>query len=275
MKSKILSISLLFILTTHSVLADCYEKIKLIDGNQTVKTDVWGCQDGTISFSQPDMGGEGKEGKKNNYNGKCGPTAAANIFHAYCNNLFVDPKEIADKYFDDITPGVRPDTLEYGLNQLFLNNNECTQGKWTYFYAQYGLDFISKLNKHLYKDNSDWIRTNSKGIKQNISPVIVLLNKKDDKKILHYVTVVGIEGFDIKNQDSYDTCQVIYNDMGGQHKSKCFDFADYARRVDDSILTSYLPEYIYFAFKKDEESKLGKSLSKTVERKIAPLFKIN
>lgn len=232
-------------LMVFTVNAKCHKQIKL----KTIKNPVYQCEDGTISFQQ---GKKYSKDKKSDYEGMCGPTAAANAFHAYCKNYFVEPKSIAHKYFNDITPGVRPDTLKSGLNKMFYNNSECPYGTWKYYYSKNRWDFLSSLKSNLSNSKTYWTRTRSNGQKVKWAPVLVLLSKKSDGKVLHWVTVVDIIGYSYSDYNSYEssTCKVIYNDMGTQHTSSCESFVRYANQVDNNFFTKWLPEYIHLVFER-------------------------
>ncbi len=226
---------------------DCH-KVDVTSTTYAVK-----CSDGTASFSQPASSGKsgGKStGKKSGYEGKCGPTAAANVFHAYCDGNFVDPLKISDKYFDDITPGVRPGVLEEGLNDLFSNNSECKRGYWSYKYVEDRWTFLNNLKFYTHQEVSNLIRKNPVTKKSEArSPVIALISKSEDGEPLHYVTVIDVIGFDNDDSIESEKCKVIINEFGGQKNVSCETFAKWGRNVDNATLTSWLHEYIYFPFK--------------------------
>ena len=69
------------------------------------------CPDGTTSYRQPKS--EGIRGSE----GKCGQTAAANLFSAFCG--VNAPPKLLDNFFWDPTPGVHPNTLELGMNNIW------------------------------------------------------------------------------------------------------------------------------------------------------------
>lgn len=223
----------------------CNKSIKL----KFIKTSVWQCEDGTISYSQGDRYVNGKD-KKNDYEGMCGPTAAANVFHAYCEKLFIEPTKISGKYFDDITPGVRPDTMEYGLNKMFNNNSECISGEWKYYYSTNRWNFLNSLTRELNSKYTYLTRTRKDGTKVKRAPVPVLISKKSDAKVLHWVTVVDIIGYSDDDLEDYESkeCKVIYNDMGSQHTATCANFVKYSHQVDNNTFTRWMPEYIHIVF---------------------------
>jgi hypothetical protein len=66
-------------------------------------------------------------------------------------------------------------------------------------------------------------------------------------KILHYATLVDVTRF--KGGLDLNGCRVIYNDFGDQTSATCDDFSSYANQVDDTALSSLLPEYVHLVFK--------------------------
>lgn len=258
MYMKKLILSLVCLSFTTSVLAKaagCYEKVDLSGIGS--KTDAWKCEDGTVSFDQNTRYSDRKE-KKDDYESLCGAVAAANVFHAYCDELFVNHVKIADKYFGDITPGIRPDTLEDGLNEMFENNSECKGGEWKYYYSKTRWNFLNSLYYELRRGHSLWNRKQEDGSVQNRAPVIVLIAKDKDADILHYVTVVDLIGYTPKSGDyESDNCKVIYNDFGSQKKKSCETFVKWAHQVDNNTFTSWMPEYIHLVF---EESYISRVL---------------
>lgn len=234
---------ILFILSSSMTFAS-YERCTKI--NVDTKTKAYRCQDSSVSFQQATY--SGMSSKKGNYNGLCGATAASNVFHAYCQNLFVEPTQIAPKYFDDYTPGIRPDTMESGLTSLFNNNSECPSGEWKYYYVTNRYDFIQSLNIETKKKNKYFIRKRDKYHGSERSPVIVLISK-DGGNILHYVTVLDVLGY--AGGLNLDNCEVIYNDWGSQKTVTCDEFSRYANQVDNTLLTKLLPEYVHLVFERD------------------------
>lgn len=218
--------------------ASCIERLKL----STLKnTRVYKCDDLTISHGQP---------SNTTYEGLCGPTAAANTFYAFCERTIVDPKLISKKYFSDITPGVRPDVMASGLNQLFSNNSECIKGNWKYYYVTNRWDFLDSLYYEVKRGNGTLKRLIAKNVTAIRSPVIVLT--KSSGRNLHWVTVVDIVGYKPGHLNSdYEkpTCNVIYNDSATQTTESCDKFVKRANGVDDSWYTDMiLPEYVHLVF---------------------------
>ena len=98
--SLLLGLSLFLI---HSSAYSICTEVNYTNGSKTVQTKAKTCDDGTVSFTQgKDVQKSGTtKDKKSGWEGLCGPTAAANVFNAYCQNLFVEPKSISTKYFSD------------------------------------------------------------------------------------------------------------------------------------------------------------------------------
>lgn len=238
MKNKNVLFGLCLLLVSSASTASCVKRMKL---NYLKDTRVYICDDMTISHDQP---------SNTNYEGLCGPTAAANAFHAYCDQTIVDPKLISNKYFSDFTPGVRPDVMASGLNQMFSNNSECINGNWKYYYVTNRWDFLDSLYYEVRRGNGSLKRLISKSVKATRSPVIVLT--KSSGKNLHWVTVVDIVGYRPGHMNSdyeKDTCNVIYNDSGTQTTITCESFVRRANGVDDSWYTDMiLPEYVHLVF---------------------------
>lgn len=258
MKKFIFMLSFIF---SFSSSAGCYDKVDLT----SIGSDepAYRCQDGTVSFAQATRYSDRKS-KKDDYESLCGAVATANVFHAYCHNLFVNHVKIAEKYFNDITPGIRPDTLKAGLNKMFENNKECMSGEWKYYYSTNRWNFLNSLYFEVRRGNGYWTRKINDVVKAKRSPLIVLISKKNDAKILHYVTVVDIIGYDPKVQDyKSDECKVIYNDFGSQTSKSCSQFVKYANQVNNQFFTSILNEYTHIVF---EPSYNIKKAARRVER---------
>lgn len=242
---KILIFVIAISLNVSATWAGCAKKIKL----KTIETAVYQCDDGTISYNQAYY--KNLSSSKTSYNGLCGATAASNVIHAFCKNIFTEPTQLGTNRFSDITPGIRPDTLEAGLNSIFNEYPECPAGVWKYYYTITRFDFLNSLKIETSKANSSWVRIVN-GKSKKVSPVIVLVNSFSTNGILHYVTVIDVVGYDHNKKRSYlsPKCQVIYNDFGTQTTRSCKQFIEHANQVDDSLLTSYLPEYVHFVFEK-------------------------
>lgn len=224
----------------------CSKKIKL----NSIDTSVYRCDDGTISYNQAYY--SGLSSKKTDYNGLCGATAASNVIHAFCKGIFTEPTELGDTRFSDITPGIRPDTLESGLNSFFQDNKECPAGEWKYYYTDNRFDFLNSLKIETRKQNSGWTRI-ANGKSRKISPVIALVESFSTPGVLHYVTVVDVIGFDNNNyKESYNskTCKVVFNHFGIQSIKTCKEFSIQSQKVNDSVWTSLYSDYIHFVFEK-------------------------
>lgn len=235
-KAVFIGLGLLLISSVGS--AACTKRLKL---SVLKDVKVYQCDDETISHDQP---------SNTTYEGLCGPTAGANAFHAYCQNHIVDPKLIAEKYFWDITPGVRPDILKAGMNRMFSNNPECIKGQWKYYYVTNRWDFLDSLYYEVRRGHGTLKRIISSGTKAVRSPVLVLT--KSSGRNLHWVTVVDIVGHKPgKFNSDYEKpeCHVIYNDSSTQTTEACSTFVKRANGVDDAWYTDViLPEYVHLVF---------------------------
>jgi hypothetical protein len=233
--------AILLLALSLDVYGGCLKKINL----KTILSTAWECEDGSISYDQPSG--------TSNYEGLCGPTAAANVFHAYCQRNFIEVKDVAEKYFYDITPGVRPDSMERGLNKLFENNPECIDGEWKYYYVDNRWAFLDSLFYELRRGHGHLTRNLEDGGKAKRSPVLVLL--RTNRKNLHWVTVVDIVGHQPGTKDKWaymkPQCQVIYNESGNQASEDCASFVRKAEEVNDHWYTQLtLPPYVHLVFEK-------------------------
>lgn len=233
-------------LLNTKVFAESCSTINLNDS----RFNVGRCSDGTISFHQPSTY-KGSE-RKGSYEGLCGAVASANVFHAYCDETFLIPAEIGPKYFYDITPGIRPDTLVSGLNELFnKHRSKCVSGNWNHYYATNRWDFINRLDRAIGQGRSNWMRRpypNRRPYK--VSPVIVLISK-NNADTLHYVTVTDVrydKNYDFNESEHQNKCKVYYNDYKKSRSTTCKNFASWARQVDNSTFTSWMKEYNYFKY---------------------------
>jgi hypothetical protein len=205
------------------------------------------CPDGTISFEQPDSEGIA------DMEGKCGQTAAANLYRTYCK-LNASPK-LLDKFFYDAGPGVAPKTLVSGLNNLWLadriyrikykQKRTCPDGTWNKRIAKNEHDFLYFISRSLrkkYKNKSGnytqpkrkrFFKNNS-GETSPVSPLAVLI-ETDGKKGgfgLHWVTVVDM--YYINNE-----CRIIYNTWNRQYDSSCSSFSKKASKTTLGPLRPY------------------------------------
>ena len=159
------------------------------------------CTDGSVSYPQPSSAGV------SGWEGKCGQTAAANTATMLCKK-HIAPQEV-DKLSADLTPGLRPDTVRRILNKIWKKHRSCTGSKWYLNIQSRAKAFHHNLNGLL---------------KKNI-PVPVLIQTPDAKLSLHWVTVVGVSGFNTK------ACQYSVNSGKGQVKVACSEFGGWAAKV--------------------------------------------
>ncbi len=189
------------------------------------------CSDGTTSFDQPD-----NQGLFDN-EGKCGQTAASNVFHMYCK-MIASPN-YCGTHLNDAMPGVKPSTLDQGLDKLFNEDpNMCPTGFWDETNYKYQSDFILgiefKLNS-VPRNGNMVTRQLSNGKKRKKSPVMLLIKSPDSKKGLHWVTAVDIER-------SGSSCHMILNTWGDQYRVPCKKVAQWSKNVGKSyglVLSKY------------------------------------
>ncbi|MCP4912792.1 MAG: hypothetical protein GY909_06715 [Oligoflexia bacterium] len=184
------------------------------------------CNDGTISFEQPDSTGLG------GWNGFCGETAASNILHMHCG-LIASPKKYCNHYTNDLTPGTRPGSMKKGLNEMFEENESCPKGKWeTYNQVESPEQYISYLVGGLEAQNAvTRTRADNSRIGRSPFPIMIEVPPKGSKG-LHWVTVVDITGFDKdKELDEQDSCEVFINHWDDQYKVPCSRIAAWAKQA--------------------------------------------
>lgn len=202
--------------------------------NQIKKDDsIFGrCEDGSISYAQPDS--EPYIGFKNG-EGRCGPTAAANLLHQYCGltsrvSAYVAP------FLYDLTPGVSTKTFLKGINDIFSTqkSGQCPSGDWKLYRARSRTDYLNILWKALRQDKI-FQRIQTNGAKVNRSPVslIIAVDPVRPLKTLHWVTVVDIENI---NKPS---CTVFANTWKRQYRVPCRDFINYSEAVPSFILNQH------------------------------------
>jgi len=230
----------------------CNKRVEFNSGSR-IKPVVYKCLDGTVSYKQikstfvPSRTGTvlryltGSSsiptGRTESY---CGATAAVNVHNAYCKKYFVSPSSVAKKYFDDINPGVRYDTMLRGLNRFFSNQgNDCVNGHWSMSHPRTNAYFIKAIYNHLNSGKGYWKNPKTK---KRISPVIVLINRTPKTTSLHWVTVVGIEGFN-PNRPSFANCVVKINEWGRQTRESCLTFAKHASQVNSPTLLKWMHDY--------------------------------
>ncbi|HAZ11332.1 MAG: hypothetical protein A2X86_20360 [Bdellovibrionales bacterium GWA2_49_15] len=181
------------------------------------------CDDGTVSFLQPDS--EGWFGNE----GKCGQTAASNVLYMYCG-LAGHPNWYSNRFLSDVTPGVRPGTLENGLNTIFNEESACPGGTWRIQVGSSYNDFLSKIEAGLTpKFNHKGLITRSRGSGEKVkrSPVVALLRSPGSRG-LHWVTIT-----DILNRGT-NSCQLVLNHWDDQYIVPCHKFGAWSWGVYDS-----------------------------------------
>ena len=189
------------------------------------------CSDGTTSFDQPNSQGIFDS------EGKCGQTAASNVFHMYCK-MIASPS-YCNAHLDDSTPGVKPSTMDTGLDKLFNEDlSRCPTGFWDETNYKYQSDFILGIEYKLNSIPSNGNMVTRKlpnGQKRKKAPVMILIKSPGSKTGLHWVTVVDIER-------SRNSCHMILNTWGKQYKVPCSKVAEWSRDVEESfgiVLSKY------------------------------------
>lgn len=236
----------------------CNKRVEFKVGSR-INPVVYKCSDGTISYKQikstfiPSRTGifaryltgiqSIPSGRTESY---CGVTAAVNVHNAYCKKYFVSPNSVAKRYFDDINPGVRYDTMLRGLNSFFSNQgSDCVKGHWSMSHPRTNAHFIKELYNHLNSGKGYWKNPKTK---KTISPAIVLINRTPKTTSLHFVTVVGIEGFS-PSRPSFTNCVVKINEWGRQTSESCSTFAKHASHVNTPTLLSWMHDYYVLSYR--------------------------
>ncbi|MBI2519066.1 MAG: hypothetical protein HYV97_01555 [Bdellovibrio sp.] len=188
------------------------------------------CDDGTVSFLQPDS--EGWFGNE----GKCGQTAASNVLFMYCG-LVGHPQWYSNRFLNDLTPGVRPGTLESGLNTIFDEESACPGGTWNIRIGSSYNDFLYEIENGLtpkFNHKGLITRTRSSGEKVKRSPVIALL-RSPGSRTLHWVTIT-----DILNRKN-NNCQLVINHWDDQYAVPCHKFGAWSWGAYDSYAILFDP----------------------------------
>lgn len=163
--------------------------------------------------------------------GYCGSTASSNVIYHHCG-IISDPLLFGQKYFKDSAPGILPQTLLKGLEKIFQTySSDCPQEKkWHYYYSRSQYDYLEAL--HRYQGQ----------------PIITLLAEEG---ALHYVTVVGIEGYepeDFQRSALSSQCLITYNDYGRQKTLTCHELVKKAKNISMGypILEMTLKPFTHF-----------------------------
>lgn len=261
---KLITITALIFITQTAFAKVCNQKVQFKPGS-IVKTPVYRCSDGTVSYSQPKtayisyvssttsmvlrlLTGNTtmRTGRTESF---CGTTAASNVHNAYCKKFFVNPRSIADKYFNDVNPGVRYDTMLNGLNKFFNNQgNDCVNGYWYMTHPRSSTDFLNALRRQLNSGKGYW--KNPKTGKK-ISPAIVLINRTPKTASMHWVTVVGLEGYNpsVPSTKNKSSCIVHINEWGRRTKETCLKFIRNATQVNSPWITRWMHDYYLFIYR--------------------------
>jgi hypothetical protein len=193
------------------------------------------CRDGSYAFEQPDATGPLE------WNGFCGETGMANMLSMTCGSLW-HPTGTIHTISADLVPGTLPATVSKSLNYM-APDSDCGDKEWDYFdTADSGSEYISSIVNGL-KEPSDFTRTKSNGTKLKRSPVMTMVKLKGEK-VLHWITIVDIVGFDPKKSVySNGSCFAYANQWGKQYKIPCGDLAEMAGNTED-VMMGMVGKYI-------------------------------
>jgi hypothetical protein len=119
---------------------------------------------------------------------------------------------------------------------------------------------MNSMQRRLNKGESYVTKQRNDGSSRKISPFAVLISKI--KGELHWVTVVDIYNYKPSEYESYNSedCIVAYNEFGRQSRTSCSQFIKWSHQVNNSILTSFLPEYITIVFEPSDFEKFYNSI---------------
>ncbi|MBD64680.1 MAG: hypothetical protein CME62_05710 [Halobacteriovoraceae bacterium] len=190
------------------------------------------CKDNSVSFIQPKSRGLG------GWEGKCGQTFGANTVYYTCKKI-VTPAKYFKRFFRDITPGVHPQTLSRGLNEVFQTLKGCpefSKVQWSSKHAGHTEGFIAQVKQHIIPRyshiNQLQISRNGKTYLRN--PVAALI-VNPGAEYLHWVAIVDV--VTKKNQ-----CHFVVNHWDNQYTVPCYRLAEWSRsvgRMYPIILNSY------------------------------------
>jgi len=178
------------------------------------------CLDSTVSFVQPPTEGVG------GWEGRCGPTAVANLTAMRCQGGALAVLEVA-QFASDTTPGWRPDTLVNALNRIFARYSasnqspdgglQCPAGRWGVVTSPSALTFLKDLSKSLLPLQSKGTirRLRPDGSEVEISPTPILI--QEGAVGMHWVTVVDYVS---DARDPYG-CAVLMNTYAEQKRMTC------------------------------------------------------
>jgi len=191
----------------------------------TFSSTYYRCKDGSISFNQPASTGV------SGWNGFCGETSISNVLKMTCGENW-HPDGLIHSMAADYTPGTRPSSLEYVLNEL-APRSHCQNQTWSYYNsADSDRDYIESIIDGL-KSKSKFTRTRSDGTRISRAPVPTLV-KMNGSKTLHWITIVDVIGYDSKQSLSLNqNCYAVVNQWGQQYKIPCSHLASMAEDVGD------------------------------------------
>jgi hypothetical protein len=195
-----------------------------------VSSTYYRCKDGSISFNQPASTGS------MGWNGFCGETSISNVLKMTCGENW-HPDGTIHSLAADFTPGTRPSSLEYVLNEL-APRSDCKEKSWTYYNtADSDREYIESIIDGL-KSKTLFTRTREDGTRITRAPVPTLV-KMDGSKTLHWITIVDVIGYDAKQPLwTNPNCYAVANQWGQQYKIPCSHLASMAEDVSDVMIGS-------------------------------------
>lgn len=148
--------------------------VRTIRSSRTENVYIKECHDGTHAIAtQP--------GSRNSVEGICGPTVGSVMLAGYCGRMFNPYDAQLDGYFDDITPGTRPNVMRSSLNRLFRENRRsCPRGQWTVYDTDNGYNFLNLSLRRMRTQRSRYDK----------APFVALVRARGWN--LHYFPVVNI-----------------------------------------------------------------------------------
>lgn len=224
------------------------------------------CKDGTRSAVQPrDVT---SIWDNFDYEGQCGPTAAANVVGMMCGTN-ISP-DTAARFGNDITPGWKPSTLKNAMNRLLTASTtgwnaalgmpldpiehlpaRCPKGRFKVLVSKTKEEHLQALkdsvfpnikkperlrNAHQMKvDRSPWTtrQINLSNIRQGLTEFREIVPTAALTFItgmnVHWVTVVDI----LKDDQDPMGCQIVYNDDRAQTKIGCGEFLKKSSTLKD------------------------------------------
>lgn len=199
----------------------------LFSGKVKIEKKYYRCKDGSVTFEQPDSEGYF------DWEGKCGETALSNTIKMTCGKAWL-PGGVIDDVSSDWSAGSMPSTLQNTIND-FAKASDCGDKRWSYYdTAESREDFLASVVDGL-KSGSKFYRKRLDETSVRRAPVIVMIALPGEK-VLHWVTVVDVEGYDASKKMAANAACVAYvNQWDSQYKIPCHHLAKMADNVGDVL----------------------------------------